>query len=519
MDKDFEHLIKDKSAPHLARYGLTREPFMGVDDNQSFYADANREQRLGLMHHLAPYSHLLVVIGEPGMGKTALLQQFVARANETWRLCVVNAEVGMGQEEFMEQVLAGYALSAEVGRDVDEQFQQLVAHLRALRQSAQTPILLVDDAQHLSAAAFELVLRLIEENDSTHMISVMLFGNPELNDALALPQLVSLQSRVAHAFDVPALTEQDAARYLRHRMRSAGAQDEGPFNAALVVKLYAASDGNPSRLNELAHNALLNKLNLGAESRPARSARGAAQDAGGGASASWKRPVILIGAVVAVVLLYRGLFSSAPPEEVVPPPPVAERAESLSLPPLPESAPVVREAPPVAESSAPLVEAPVVAERAAEATLQVAPVPPAPPEAAAAPAATSAPPAPVASPPPPPPVIAAAPPPAPTPAPRRDALRGADWLADQPASHYTLQLMALREEHKVRAFIEQHKLQEQAAYFPVQRNKQVLYALVYGQYPNRVTALAAAKKLPASFGKMQPWARSFKSVHDDLGSR
>src|SRR3569623_704522 len=110
MTPDQEAGLGEQDAPHLAKFGLLSEPFTGAAGPNFFYADANREQRLDLMQHLAPYSEVLIVIGGPGAGKTMLLQQFIARAGETWRTAVVSAHPGMAGAAFTAAVMHAFGL-------------------------------------------------------------------------------------------------------------------------------------------------------------------------------------------------------------------------------------------------------------------------------------------------------------------------------------------------------------------------------------------------------------------------
>lgn len=512
----------EQEAPHLARLGLLSEPFTGADGPHFFYSDANREQRLDLMQHLAPYSEVLVVIGAPGAGKTMLLRQFVARAGETWRTAVVSAQAGMSRDEFVAQAAAGFGVQDEPALSADQRRAALVDRLHALRQGAYMPILIVDDAHQLDADVMELILSLCEENDAGHLLSVMLFGTPQLQAALASPALAPLQGRVAHTFDVPPFSEHDTGRYLRHRLRAAGGREDGVFPPEVVAKIHNATGGNPLAINEMAHHQLT--AGGGSDGAAARgAAAGAARSAMPGAKAGLDKRWIAAGAAVLAIVgvLLAGRFVDEPPP--------AEQTAALELPaePTPESrvqreeaGPSIGQPPsePIPAEPAPAEPAPGEAAPSEPAPSEPAPsgaapsgaAPPPEAETPASSAAGAAPAGPAAVPRP------ATPPPA-APAARAEAgeLRQADWVRAQPAGNYTLQLMALAEEQSVRDIARRYKLAD-AAYFPVRRDGRTLYVLVQGSYPSRAAANGAAKQLPAGLVDGEPWVRGFKALHAEL---
>src|SRR3569832_765820 len=326
MTPEQEAGIEEQDAPHLAKFGLLSEPFTGPAGPNFFYAAANREQRLDLMQHLAPYSVVLIVIGGAGSGKTMLLQQFIARAGETWRTAVVSVHPGMDGEAFTTAVMNTFGLPMDASIPLERRRTVLIDHLRALRQGARMPILIVDDAQHLDADAMELVLGLCEENETEHLLSTILFGTPQLQAALARHALSPLQSRVAHNIGVPPLSEHDTGRYLRHRMRAAGARDEGPFTPDMVGKIHAATEGVPAAINEMAHHVLTDQPRTPAAARSSRPGDTpdltTAPSGRRGIDKRWIAAGVAGLAIVAVLLAGRFGGEKAP----------TERTASLSLP-------------------------------------------------------------------------------------------------------------------------------------------------------------------------------------------
>ena len=517
--------------PYLANLGLLSEPFADAPSGHFFYAGADGEQRLDLMHHLAPYSPLLVVIGEPGIGKTALMHQFEARAKDNWRIMTVTARTDMDRDDFMGAMSDALGLPSQSQVDPNTQYLAVIAQLRALRQTAQIPILLIDDAQNLSASLLELLQKLCSENDDGHILSVILFGTSQLQTMWSKQALMPLAARVTHTFEITPYTEEETARYIRHRLRAAGASDDGPFDSVTINKIHAASGGIPAKINEWAQQVLVDR-SMGSAPRLASDAR--SEKSG----TEQRRRLITVAGVILVVLLVAGplrsvLFKSSPvppaePQQTrsLPTPPPAEeggaeerviRSDGVEAPPPPmtSTAPAEEATPspapegvktlPLPPADTTTVKVPAMAESSAppaveESKPSSAPAPATPPKAQSV---EAKPVAPAAS----------------TPIKNNElktssaGVYGAEWLKGQAESNYTLQLMAVKDENTARQFIDGHQLQGKAAYLPVVSHGQTLYAVLYGSYPQRSEAVRAAKGLPAAWGTPNPWIRSFNSIH------
>lgn len=511
----------------LSGVSLLNEPFAETDAGHFFYAGADGAQRLDLILHLAPYSPLLVIAGKPGAGKTALVTQCMSRAKDNWRMTAVTARVDMDRDELLREVASGFGLPLNSRDDRRDIYADLIAHLRAVRINAQIPILVLDDAQYLSSTVMDLIRELCGENDAGHILSILLVGTPQLQNLLDSPALSALASRVTHTFEVTPFTEEETGAYIRHRLKAAGAADDGPFNTALIKRIHAGSGGIPARINEMAQRVLANQ-SLGLRARKT----------GGdnrGRAGSLKRVVLAIAVLAVVALMVAGplrtLLSKPAPlaPSVSQNTPIAKLAlpladdgtkepidgsaggktalavvpsrqpetgvpgvgETKSDPPSPVAAitPAVSEpAPPV-----PAVDVPA---KAAGGKPQVAEVEVATPTAVKTPVTKAK--------------IAKQPS-------TDDSALGEDWVRSQPGDHYTLQLMALREEKTARQFIESHHLQGKAAYLPLRHDGEILYTLVYGSYPGYSEAVKAAKELPANWGSPDPWIRSFKRLLGEAG--
>ncbi len=306
------------------RLGLTTAPFPPTHEDRFLYLDADRLQRLNMLQHLTEYSNLLLlVVGERGIGKTSLMQRFIAEAKPEWRLCEVNANTMMDADQLLFDIARGFGLPAPP-RDAAALQDALYRQLVKLRQSETIPILIVDDAHELPQDALEALFHLADtESSEGNLLRIILFCEPQIETMLEQPAIQALRGRITHTVDIPPLTEEQTAEYLRHRLAVAGLRTPNPFSLRDVRHIYKVSGGVPAHINEAAHML----LSEGA---------GTAEEAGGkGFRFPAFRPAHLLIALAGIVLLgvllfqnvFNDLFEETPPSAEIPIPPPRPAAQ------------------------------------------------------------------------------------------------------------------------------------------------------------------------------------------------
>ncbi len=117
---------------------------------------------------------------------------------------------------------------------------------------------IIDEAQALSDESLE-ALRLLSnlETETRKLLHVVLFGQPELDERLAQPQLRQLRQRIGFGYRLRPLDADGVALYLQHRLAVAGYNGRPLFAERALRRLHRASGGIPRLLNVLAHKALL----------------------------------------------------------------------------------------------------------------------------------------------------------------------------------------------------------------------------------------------------------------------
>jgi len=97
-----------------------------------------------------------------------------------------------------------------------------------------------------------------------------------------------------------------------------------------------------------------------------------------------------------------------------------------------------------------------------------------------------------------------------------DGIYGQAWIREQNKNNFTLQLLGTHQEATAKSYLKKFSLNEEAAIFKVNHKGKNWYTLLYGNYPSKPAAQAAANKLPTGVSK--PWVRSFASVVSTLPS-
>lgn len=257
MTYDIDQLNRLEPA-YLAAYGLTEAPFSLQHYDRFLYLTAELNEQLELLKHYTQYGNLLLIVsGERGVGKTSLKQRFIATAQPEWQICEIQAHTMMDASLLLKQVANGFGIS-EAPLDPQALFEVLSNQLEHLHQQSYEPILIIDDAHELPQDALQSLLYLAEHHsDLQSPLRIILFCEPEIEVMLEDPAIRSLKERVTHSIEINPLTEEQTAEYLRHRLAVAGLDGTSPFTPKLIHKIFHASEGIPAKINEYAHQNLL----------------------------------------------------------------------------------------------------------------------------------------------------------------------------------------------------------------------------------------------------------------------
>jgi general secretion pathway protein A len=242
---------------YLDFYGLKEKPFNATPDPKFLYlTPGHREALAQLLYGVQEHKGFIVLTGEVGTGKTTLLQTLLQKLDSNTAVAFVfNSTLPF--EEILEYILEEYGIG-KAGTTTAQRLVALSHFLIDRCRAGQNTVLIIDEAQNLEPKTLEQI-RLLSNFETTtdKLLQILLVGQPELKDKLALAQLRQLKQRISLRCAIPPMTPDETRDYIRTRLRIAGARDLNIFAEPAVRRIAEYSGGIPRIVNIVCDHALL----------------------------------------------------------------------------------------------------------------------------------------------------------------------------------------------------------------------------------------------------------------------
>ena len=251
---------------YLEFYGLKEMPFgLTPDPRYIFKTESHLEVLATIRYAIEHNKGLVVVTGEVGCGKTTTLRAAIQQFTDEVQ-CVYIFNPFLTASEFYEQLSDEFDLGLKRTASKPELLSSL-GHTLALRHSKELrTVLIVDEAHGLPTSLLEEIRLLMNfETNSEKLLQVILSGQPELQDVLNRPALRQLKQRVSLRCEVKALSLFEINKYIRFRLKQAGARNVNLFDNGAIGLIGNVSQGIPRVVNNVCDNALLHGYAAGAE--------------------------------------------------------------------------------------------------------------------------------------------------------------------------------------------------------------------------------------------------------------
>jgi general secretion pathway protein A len=241
---------------YYQRFGLAGPAFESSTPQAALflstpYRQAFAAMEWGLLHEGSGFS---LLAGEPGTGKTTLINALVAQHSEQVHAVLIqNSRLRL--DEIMLLIVEQLGL-----KDVPDTrlglWRAIEGMIAALKPNERV-VVIIDEAQSLDDARME-DLRLLSNCDANHPrhLHFILAGQPELLSRLQTPTLRNLNQRIGARAKLVALNRDEAWDYIDYRLQQVGGGAEKLFERRALRRLISASGGILRQINLLCTAAI-----------------------------------------------------------------------------------------------------------------------------------------------------------------------------------------------------------------------------------------------------------------------
>ncbi len=236
-------------------YRLHSKPFSLLPDSECLYLGSTHRTAYSLLEYgLVTEAPFMVLTGDPGMGKTSLLQKLIADSRDAYSIgFLTNARYDV--DYLLPWILLALGLNHTQLDPVEAQhlFTRFLAQEATRRRRV---VLIMDEAQNLGTTLLE-ELRLLSNfnQDKTLQLQIILSGQPDLQTLLRRVDMTQFAQRVVVDYHLQPFTEEDVAHYIGYRVQLAGGT-QPLFSAPACTLTYRLSQGNPRLINQVCEMAL-----------------------------------------------------------------------------------------------------------------------------------------------------------------------------------------------------------------------------------------------------------------------
>lgn len=239
----------------LAWFGLKRFPF---DKNIKVKDALDTEplkECLARLDYIKRRGGILLLTGDPGVGKTLALRRYVQNLNENLFKTYYTPLSTLSRSDILYHLNRMLGLQPRLSKSaVYTQIQKSL--LDSKEQLGKTVLLIIDEAHLLQTGPLE-ELRLLTnfKMDSYDPFILVLSGQSDLKRVMEFAVMEPFNQRIAIRYHMPGLSLDESKHYVTHHLKLAGAKEPILDEKALDV-VHEVSFGIPRKIGAVTEQAL-----------------------------------------------------------------------------------------------------------------------------------------------------------------------------------------------------------------------------------------------------------------------
>jgi general secretion pathway protein A len=238
-----------------AFFGFKSYPFGKELPVKDVFPSTVYQEVLSRLDYIKKNRGLMLLTGEPGVGKTVALRSFVENLNPGLYSCCYIPLSTVSPIEFYRQLnlrLTGVFRHRKV--DLFHSIQTAIRDM--VTNQKKVPVIIIDEAHLLPPQnLYEIQIILNFDIDSTNPAIFILTGQSHLRDKIAQHVNLSLSQRFSIKFHLTPLDKTETAAYIAHRIAVCGCK-RSPFSDTALEAIFQNTQGAPRSIDNLALKSL-----------------------------------------------------------------------------------------------------------------------------------------------------------------------------------------------------------------------------------------------------------------------
>lgn len=239
----------------IAWFGLKHMPFdKNIKSKNAFHTEPFKEAT-ARMDYIKQRGGILLLTGDPGVGKTLALRHYVENLNENLFKAYYTPLSTLSRTDLLAHLNRLLGLPHRIAKSaVYAQIQKSL--LESREQMGKTVLLIIDEAHLLQTGPLE-ELRLLTnfKMDSYDPFILVLSGQPDLRRVMEFAVMEPFNQRIAMRYHMPGLTPEETKAYVTHHLKLAGAQQPILDDKAMDA-VHELSFGIPRKIGTITEQAL-----------------------------------------------------------------------------------------------------------------------------------------------------------------------------------------------------------------------------------------------------------------------
>ena len=245
-----------------AYFGFREKPFKLVPNPEYLFLSRSHEDALAYLNYaISQGDGFVEITGEVGTGKTTLCRAFLESLDDsTVAAYIFNPK--LNPKQLIRSINDEFGIACDTD-DTKDLIDKLNRFLLQKRQERKKVIILIDEAQNLSATVLEQ-LRLLSnlETKKEKLLQIILVGQPELAAMLDSHDLRQIGQRISIRCQISPLSPKETQEYIQYRLNIASQKRLALFDPAAIRQIYAYSGGIPRMINIACDRALLTAFGM-----------------------------------------------------------------------------------------------------------------------------------------------------------------------------------------------------------------------------------------------------------------